>query len=264
MSEKDFTVDISEPVILTIDDGIAFITLNRPKSLNALSESVFTALRDTLYRCEETDGIRVIILGGAGESFCAGGDISSDLLQRRAGEFASWMEEYVNPIIERLRSISVPVIAAVDGHAAGAGFSLALACDFIIASERASFTLSFAKIGAGLDMGASWTLPRAVGSMRANAMAMLAAPLNAAHAESCGLVFEICPESELMARARRLAMRLIAGSTAPALAAIKDQFNRAASADLTASLSAEARTQGRLILTPESAERINSFRNRDT
>src|SRR5579883_1056005 len=184
---------------LLIDDaqGVRTITMNRPESLNALNEALKAELADALKAAERDDTVRCLVLTGAGRAFCSGADLKEASAQQKS--YGESLRRAYNPIILRLRTIEKPVIAAVNGVAAGAGCSLALACDLRVASDKASFIEAFVKVGLVPDSGATYLLPRMVGLSKALEMAMTGDPLDAGTALSLGLASRVVPGEELMA-----------------------------------------------------------------
>jgi 2-(1,2-epoxy-1,2-dihydrophenyl)acetyl-CoA isomerase len=176
---------------------VATLTLNRPETLNALTEDMLVELLDKLKTVEADADVRAVIISGAGNGFCSGADLTGGLFDKTAEEVEAWLKQYANPVIATMRSMSKPVIAAVNGVAAGAGVSLALACDVIISAQDARYILSFAKVGLAMDMGASWLLSQRIGSMRSAAWTMSGRPLDAQSALQWGLIYEIVSGNEL-------------------------------------------------------------------
>jgi len=235
----------SGPVRYDVADAVATITLDQPDSLNALTVAMKVALRDALQRATTDDSVRAVVLTGAGRGFCVGQDLREHADTLGSGDTSmSTVREHYNPIVTALAELPKPVIAAVNGAAAGAGASLSFACDFRIAADNASFLMAFARVGLGPDTGASWTLQRLVGYGRALAMLMLAEPVSATQALEMGLVNAVVEVDALTAAAAELAAKLAAGPTA-AYAAIKESLARAAASDLDTALDVEAELQTR-------------------
>lgn len=247
---------------MTIEDRIATITLNDPGTLNSLNPTMMEGFLTTLTDCERGSEVDAIIVTGAGRGFCSGANLTSEIVDMREGEFEKWINERLNPLASRITSSRLPVIAAVNGPAAGAGCSLALACDLIVCSPSAKFILSFGKIGVAMDLGASWTLMRSIGLNRARHLAMLGTALDATTAKDWGLVLEVFPDEALLDGARKVGSEMLAHSTSPALAAMKQQFDFAANSDLDAALEYEAKIQAELVLTDESRTLIDAFGKR--
>lgn len=253
---------MTDYVDIRIADHVATITLNDPATLNALNPEMMSAFLDTLAKCERIADVRAIVLTGAGRGFCSGANLTSEIVDMRDGAFEEWINEHLNPLAARIIASPLPIIAAVNGPAAGAGCSLALACDLIVCSRSAKFILSFGKIGVGMDLGASWTLMRSVGLHRARQMAMTGMPVDAPTAMDWGLAVEVFDEDVLVDRARSIASAMIADTPSPALGAMKRQFDLAATANLAEALRDEAAVQAKLVLTQESRALIASFARR--
>jgi 2-(1,2-epoxy-1,2-dihydrophenyl)acetyl-CoA isomerase len=237
---------VSDTVLLTVRDSVATIVLNRPDALNSLTQEAKGALLAAVGRVGADPAVRAVLITGAGGAFCAGQDLREHAALLEAGDPAplSTVREHYNPIVLALTGMPKPVVAAVNGMAAGAGASLAFAADFRIAAESARFLLAFANVGLTLDSGASWTLPRLVGHARATALAMLAEPITAGHALEMGLVNAVFPDDRALAAATELVERLAAGPTG-AYAAIKESLYYAATATLAEALEKEAELQRR-------------------
>jgi 2-(1,2-epoxy-1,2-dihydrophenyl)acetyl-CoA isomerase len=240
---------VADSVLCDINGAVATITLNRPAARNALTAEMKTALLATLRECWSDTSVRAVVLTGAGQSFCAGQDLRehAELLEAGAAPTETVRAHY-NPIITAIATMPKPVIAAISGVAAGAGASLAFACDFRIAARDASLLMAFARVGLGADSGASWTLQRLAGTACATELLMLAEPVTADRALSLGLVNSVVDEPDVAVAARKLAARLAAGPTA-AYAAIKEGLAFAATHELAESLEMEAQLQARLAQT---------------
>jgi 2-(1,2-epoxy-1,2-dihydrophenyl)acetyl-CoA isomerase len=237
---------VSDSVLLEADGAVATVTINRPEARNALTAEAKVALLTTLRECGADERIRAVVLTGAGPAFCSGQDLREHAELLQAGQPAlNTVRHHYNPIAATIATMAKPVIAALPGVAAGAGASLAFACDFRIAAERASFLLAFSRVGLGADTGASWTLQRLVGPARAAELLMLAEPVDAATALQLGLVTALVPGDELPAAAASFAARLAAGPTL-AYAAIKESLAYSAVHGLADSLEKEAELQTRL------------------
>ena len=238
---------MSDTVLVSASEGVATVTLNRPDALNSLTVELKEALLETLLQVAADPSARAVVLTGAGRGFCAGQDLREHGELLAAGDPAplNTVERHFNPILLALATMPKPVIAAVNGIAAGAGASLTFAADFRIAADNAKFLLAFANVGLGLDTGASWTLPRLIGHARATALAILAEPVGASAALEMGLVNAVVPAAELETSAFELAARLAAGPTA-AYAAIKQQLAYSAAHPLATSLEREGELQNGL------------------
>lgn len=234
--------------VLLVDraDGVATVTFNRPESMNSLSVELKEALVDAIDDLADDATVRAVVLTGAGRAFCVGQDLREHDALLTTGDPAPLhtVVEHYNPIVTGIVAMPKPVIAAVNGMAAGAGAGFAFAADFRIASQHGAFLLAFANVGLSLDSGASWTLPRLVGHARATALALLADPVAAEAALEMGLVNAVVEPDALLPAAHELAARLAAGPTA-AYAAIKESLAYAASSTLVDALAREAELQGR-------------------
>ncbi|HEY0625583.1 MAG TPA: 2-(1,2-epoxy-1,2-dihydrophenyl)acetyl-CoA isomerase PaaG [Allosphingosinicella sp.] len=207
-----------ETIDFKLEGGIARLTLNRPDRLNSFTVQMHEEVSDALSRL---DGARVLVLSGAGRGFCAGQDLNDRAVAPgQSVDLGHSVESYYNPLIRRLTSLSVPVIARVNGVAAGAGANIALACDIVIAAKSAKFIQSFASIGLIPDSGGTWVLPRLLGQARALGLALTAEPLPAEKAAEWGLIWKAVEDDQLDAEVDALATRFASAPTR-GLAAIK-------------------------------------------
>ena len=236
----------ADPVLLVErSNRVAVLSLNRPAVLNAFNETLLEELTRALRDAERDPEVGAVIITGSGRAFCAGQDLQARRAIFERGELphlGAGLRERYKPMILRIRTMEKPVIAAINGVAAGAGCSLALACDLRTAAEGASLVQSFARVGLASDSGSSFFLPRIVGLGRALQIAFTGDPVTAAEAERIGLVNHVYPAEELLPRTRELAERLANGA-GRALALIKRDFNRALSVDLETALDYEAHQQ---------------------
>jgi 2-(1,2-epoxy-1,2-dihydrophenyl)acetyl-CoA isomerase len=201
-------------LIVEVQDRVATITINRPDRYNALSLRMVEKLSDAILACDEDRGIRTVVLTGAGQAFCAGGDVVEFV--ESAGTISVHLKRlltFFHGTVSRITRMSKPVIAAVNGVAAGAGMSLAMACDLVVAVESARFTMAYAKIGAAPDGSSTYFLPRLVGLRRALELTYTNRVLTAKEAEAWGLVNRTVPDTEFPAAVRALAAELAAGPT---------------------------------------------------
>jgi 2-(1,2-epoxy-1,2-dihydrophenyl)acetyl-CoA isomerase len=247
----------------SLGDAVATITLNRPRARNALTAEMKDGLLAALRRAAAEPAARAVVLTGAGEAFCAGQDLKehAEILGSGAEPMATVRRHY-NPIITTIATMPKPVIAAVNGNAAGAGASLALACDFRVAARRAGLLMAFARVGLGADSGASWTLQRLTGAARAAELLMLAEPLDAEGALAAGLFTMVVADDEVQPQAARFAGRLAEGPTA-AYAGIKAQLLYSATHGLAESLEHEAQVQSELGGTADHRAATFAFLNRE-
>lgn len=242
---------------LAIDDGLATLTLNRPERKNALTPALFAELLEALASLRRTPQVKALLLTGAGNDFCAGGDVGNIGAVTEACSVHERMVEY-GQVLSALAGFDRPVIAAVDGVAYGAGFSLALAADFVLVSERARFCMAFARVGLGPDLGASWTLPRAVGLARARELIYSAREVHAQEAVALGIALEVHPHGQLHERARSLA-RSMANMSRSAFGLTKGLLARSLESDLATQLDAEASAQAVLMTSSYTREASARF-----
>jgi len=246
-------------ILFDATEGVATITLNRPDVLNSFRRAMAAALVGALERVREDDALRAVVITGAGRGFCAGQDLAEAL--PREGEMPDLgdiVRDSYNPVVKMIRKLEKPVIAAVNGVAAGAGANLAFACDIVFASSSATFIQSFAKIGVIPDSGGTFILPRIVGLQRAAALTMLAEKLSAQQARDWGLVYMVTePESLLetaVGTARHLATQPTRG-----LGLTKRGFNHSLGIDLDDQLDYEETLQREAGLTADYAEGVRAF-----
>ena len=241
-------------------DAVATITLDRPDALNALTVPLKHELLAAFERIAADPGVRAVVVTGAGRAFCAGQDLR-ERLEAEAAPLADELRLRYNPLIRAMVRLPKPIVGAINGVAAGAGASLAFACDIRLAVEGASFILAFGKVGLVPDSGATWLLPRLIGGAKAAELALTGEPLRAVDAERLGLVARIVPADALAAEAHALAVRLAAG--APRAAALTKRA-LAASWDATfdEQLELEADLQGEAGSTADHAEGIAAFLDR--
>jgi 2-(1,2-epoxy-1,2-dihydrophenyl)acetyl-CoA isomerase len=202
-------------VLLDLTDGVATLTLNRPQAMNALDIATKKVLLATLVQVAEDPAVRCVVLTGVGRAFCVGQDLREhiDLLSNRDESLWSTVPEHYNPIVELLSTMNKPVIAAINGVAAGAGASFAFAADLRVIVDTGSFNLAFAGIGLSCDSGASWTLPRLIGIARAKELLMFARTVPAAEALELGMVNRVVSAQQFPAAVGELARTLAAGPT---------------------------------------------------
>lgn len=247
------------PILVERRVGYRVITLNRPQRLNAFTEAMHQALRTALNDAETDESCRALLLTGAGRGFCAGQDLNDRLSQ--AGEtpvLGGALHAYYNPLVRKLRELPFPVVAAVNGVAAGAGCNIALACDIVLAARSASFVQSFAKVGLVPDSGGTWILPRLVGPARARGLALLAEPLPADKAEAWGLIWKTVDDSALAGEATKLCEHFAAAPTV-GLALTKRALDESWGNDLDSQLDLERELQREASLTPDYGEGVRAF-----
>ncbi len=235
------TTASSSPVTTEVSDGVATITLSRPEAMNSLNVATKEALLAAVTAAAEDSAVRCVVLTGSGRAFCVGQDLKEHVELLNSGssdELFTTVEKHYNPIVSTLAGMSKPVIAAVNGVAAGAGASLAFACDLRILGESAGFNLAFPGVALSCDTGASWTLPRLVG--RAKALELLYFPSTLSSAESLelGLATRVVPDADLATEVGTLAAKLAAGPTL-SYASIRQSVNFSATHDFAESLAFE-------------------------
>lgn len=249
-----------EHILFTLAEGVARLTLNRPDRLNSFNDAMHAEVRDAL-ACVRADATaRVLVLTGSGRGFCAGQDLSDRAVApgQSANDLGVSIEKYYIPLVTALRDMPLPVIAAVNGVAAGAGANIALACDLVIAARSASFIQAFAKIGLVPDSGGTWLLPKLVGNARALGLALLGDKLPAEQAQAWGLIWQCVDDAELMPTARKLAAQLAAGPTR-GLARTKEAIYAAATQSFEESLEMERLFQRELGQSSDYAEGVAAF-----
>jgi 2-(1,2-epoxy-1,2-dihydrophenyl)acetyl-CoA isomerase len=247
------------PIQVERRSGYRVITFNRPQRLNAFTEPMHLALRDALAETEADSECRALLITGAGRGFCAGQDLNDRL--SKPGEttvLGSTLEAYYNPLVRKLRALRFPVVAAVNGVAAGAGCNIALACDIVLAARSATFVQSFAKIGLIPDSGGTWILPRLIGPARARALALTGEPVGAEKAEAWGMIWKAVDDTGLMGEAHKLCTHFASAPTI-GLALIKRALDESWSNDLEAQLELERELQREASLTPDYGEGVRAF-----
>lgn len=244
-----------------IADQVATITFDNPGKRNALEPAIRDKLVVALRHIQQDKAIRAVILTGAGGYFCAGGDLKN--IAEANLDNGGWLVrmQTLHDWLQVLMTLDRPVIAAVDGAAAGAGFSLALAADFVLATPRARFNMSFLKVGLVPDVGAFYTLPRVVGVQRAKEIMLSARDIDAQEALRLGIVLELHPPEQLLARAQAMA-RSFVGASPTAVALIKRSLNNALGGGLQDMLSTEAQAQALAAGTAEHREAVARFLNK--
>lgn len=250
---------MSDNVVYDVTEGVGTITLNRPDALNSLDSATKAALRDAATTAAEDDSVRVVVLRGVGRAFCVGQDLKEHAASLEAGRgLANTVREHYNPLLRALTSAPKPVIAAVNGVAAGAGAALAFAADLRIASDKAAFNLAFANIGLTADSGGSWTLPRLVGPAKALELLMLPETIGIEQAAELGLVHRVVPAEDLDATVGELAAKMAAGPTA-AYAAIKKAVDFGLTHSLNETLELEAQLQDACAATEDHGNAVRAF-----
>jgi 2-(1,2-epoxy-1,2-dihydrophenyl)acetyl-CoA isomerase len=254
---------MSEALVLSSTSaGVLTLTLNRPASLNSFTGAMHIELMAALEHAAADAAVRCVVITGAGRGFCAGQDLSDPAVAPESSAQPTNLRHVIDlhytPLLARMRSMPVPLIAAVNGVAAGAGANFALACDIVVAADNASFIQAFSKIGLIPDTGGTWLLPRLVGRARAMGLAMTGDKLSAADAERMGMIWKCVPAESLMSEVKALSAKLASMPTA-ALVATRHAFAAAAEMDFKAALEQEAATQSALGFAHDYQEGVAAF-----
>jgi 2-(1,2-epoxy-1,2-dihydrophenyl)acetyl-CoA isomerase len=257
---------MADTVLYEVHDGLATITLNRPEAMNALNIATKVALREAVESAASDDAVRAVLLTAAGErAFCVGQDLKEHigLLMQGSDVVMSTVKEHYNPVVRALTEMRKPVVAGVNGVAAGAGFGLALAADYRVVADTAAFNTSFAGVALTADSGISWTLPRVVGPGRAADLLLFPRTVSAQDAYELGIVNRLVPSTELPAEAEKVARALASGPTV-AYGAIKESLSYALSHSLAETLEKEDELQGRAGASEDHAIAVRAFVNKET
>jgi 2-(1,2-epoxy-1,2-dihydrophenyl)acetyl-CoA isomerase len=257
---------MADTVLYEVHAGLATITLNRPEAMNALNVATKVALREAVESAASDDAVRAVLLTAAGErAFCVGQDLKEHigLLMQGSDVVMSTVKEHYNPIVRALTEMRKPVVAGVNGVAAGAGFGLALAADYRVVADTAAFNTSFAGVALTADSGISWTLPRVVGPGRAADLLLFPRTVSAQDAYELGIVNRLVPSTELPAEAEKVARALASGPTV-AYGAIKESLAYAQSHSLAETLEKEDELQGRAGASEDHAIAVRAFVNKET
>lgn len=248
-----------ETIKLGVDKGLATLTLNAPTKLNAVSRKMIGEIK-TCWEALAADGsVRAVLLTGEGRGFCAGADLADpDRESSATSDAGAALDKFFNPVIRQMRALPKPIVAAVNGVAAGVGMSFAMASDIAIAARSASFLQAFARIGLLPDGGSTWFLPRLAGDARARGLALLAPQITAQQAKEWGLIWDVVEDAELLKVATETARKLAEGPTL-ALARIKEALNQAAGNDLSAQLDLERDSQRVLGKSEDFKEGVAAF-----
>ncbi len=249
-----------ETIEYSVDGGVATLALNRPDSLNSFNQQMHAEVREAMQRVKDDPEIRCLLLTGEGRGFCAGQDLGDRAVSGGEGppDLGESVEKNYNPLIRSIMNLPKPVVCAVNGVAAGAGASLALACDIVLAAKSASFIMSFCRIGLVPDSGGTWNLPRAVGLPRAKGLAMLGDKLPAEKAEAWGLIWQCVEDDDLMGEATKLATHLASQPTR-GLGRIKQLLNASTARALDEELEAEREAMQELGRSADYAEGVAAF-----
>jgi len=243
---------------LKIENKIARITLNRPEVFNSFNREMALSMQAILDDCESNKDVRAIVITGNGKAFCAGQDLKEVTSAELNPGFKKILEEHYNPIVKRIRNIKKPIIAAVNGVAAGAGANIALSCDVVVANEHVSFIQAFSKIGLIPDSAGTFFLPRLIGFQKASALAMLGDKVSADEAEQLGMIYKVIPFEDFNEEVDKLALKL-ANMPTKALGMIKELFNQSMTNDLNAQLDMESKYQIEAAQSDDYAEGVAAF-----
>lgn len=245
-------------ILFNIQNQVAYITLNRPNKFNSFNREMAFSLQKTLDDCMRNDEVRAVVLTGEGKAFCAGQDIKEITDPEKNPGFQKILDDHYNPIITRIRNIEKPVIAAVNGVAAGAGANIALACDIVVAHEKASFIQAFSKIGLIPDSAGTFFLPRLVGFQRASALSMLGDKVDAVEAERMGMIYKYFSAETFQDEVKNLAKKLAKMPT-KALAYTKKALNKSFNNSLEEQLALESEYQIAAASTEDYEEGVAAF-----
>ncbi len=243
-------------VLFEIKDSVAYITLNRPEKFNSFNREMALLMQEKMDICKSND-IRCVYITGSGKAFSAGQDIS-ELVGEQKIEIKQILSEHYNPVVTRIRKLEKPVVAAVNGVAAGAGANIALCCDIVVAAQSASFIQAFSKIGLIPDSGGTYFLPRLIGWQKASALSMLGDKVNAAEAERMGMLYKVFADELFETESKKIASTLAAMPT-KGLAYTKQLLNMSFHTDYAEQLMEEDVFQQRAALTEDYQEGINAF-----
>jgi len=246
-----------ESILFSKENGIATATLNRPEKFNSIIREIALAMQNFLKECEADPEVRCIVITGNGKAFCAGQDLK-EATDPEGFPIEQIVDQHYNPIIKKIREIEKPVVAAVNGVAAGAGANLALACDIVIAKESAYFLQAFSKIGLIPDSGGTYTLPRLVGLARATALMFLGEKVYAKEAVEMGMIYKTVADDQFEEEVQKLASKLASLPTR-ALGLTKLALNKSLSNDLSTQLMVEEQLQANASHTADYAEGVASF-----
>lgn len=244
-------------ILFHIENGVATITLNRPDKLNSFNREMAMLLQSKLDECASLHEVRAVYLTGAGKGFSAGQDLA-EVVDPNGPGMQKILSEHYNPIITRLRNMPKPVIAAVNGVAAGAGANIALACDIVVATKSASFIQAFSKIGLIPDSGGTYSLPRLIGWQKASALMMLGDKISAEEAEKLGMLYKVFDDEVFIEESIKIAA-VVAQMPTKALAYIKHALNQSASNDLQTQLALEDAYQQKAAATDDFKEGVQAF-----
>lgn len=259
---------MADSVLYEVSDGLATITINRPDAMNAMNTAAKVALRDALRSAAADTSVRAVLLTATGRAFCVGQDLKEHVAKLEStresgsGNALSTVQEHYNPIVRAITEMPKPVVAGVNGVAAGAGFGFALACDYRVVADTASFNTSFAGVALTADSGVSWTLPRLIGQSRAADLLFFPRSISAQDAHELGIVNKLVPAADLAAEAAAVARALAAGPTV-AYAALKESLAHGAGSTLSEALEKEDELQTRAGRSEDHTIAVQAFLNKE-
>lgn len=245
-------------ITVEVKNKVAILTLNRPEVFNSFNREMALKLQVELDEAQKNADVRAIVITGEGKAFCAGQDLKEVTSPEHNPGFKKILEEHYNPIISRIRAIEKPIVAAVNGVAAGAGANIALACDVVVASESASFIQAFSKIGLVPDSGGTFFLPRMIGFQKASALMMLGDKVSAQDADKLGMVYKVVSAHTLMEEVLNIA-NILANMPTKALGLTKRLLNKSMENSLTEQLDMEGKFQIESAQTEDYAEGVAAF-----
>ncbi len=248
---------MSDTITTEQKDTLGILTLNRPEVFNSFNKEMALATQKALDDYENDSSVRAIMITGNGKAFCAGQDLQ-EAIDDNGLEIKQIVDEHYNPIVKRIRSIKKPIIAAVNGVAAGAGANLALACDVVVAAQSSSFLQAFSKIGLVPDTGGTYTLPRIIGFQKASALMMLGDKVPAEEAEKMGMIYKVFTDESFRSEAEKLSTKL-ANMPTTALGFIKEMLNQSMSNTLDQQLEMEKEYQSKATETHDYKEGVQAF-----
>ena len=244
-------------ILFSVEEGTGFITLNRPDKLNSFNREMALQMQERLDECANNKSVRCVYITGAGKGFSAGQDLQ-EVTDPNGPGMQRILSEHYNPIIRSIRNLPKPVVAAVNGVAAGAGANIALACDIVVAAQSASFIQAFSKLGLIPDSGGTFTLPRLIGWQKASALMMLGDKVPAATAEEMGMLYKVFPDENFAAESKKLAATLAQMPTL-GLAYIKQVLNQSMTNNLDQQLALEDQYQQKAAATHDFTEGVQAF-----
>lgn len=249
---------MNQPILKRLDNGVATLTFNRPEVFNSFNREMALLLQVELDLCNTSKNIRAIVLTGRGKAFCAGQDLKEVTDPERNPGFKKILEEHYNPIITKIRGINKPIIAAVNGVAAGAGANIALACDIVIAHEKVSFIQAFSKIGLVPDSAGTFFLPRLIGFGKASALMMLGDKVSAREAERLGMIYKATSLEDFQSEVNTVA-KTLAQMPTKALGMTKQLLNKSMNNTLKEQLDLESKLQIEAAQSEDYAEGVAAF-----